>query len=170
MVTGAGETAGSGLRLLIPARQKAEAMAGGAGAAVARNTLGEMIEAVRSDETAEALNEAGTKEAGMGPSIDSIDGAWHAKEAIEIAAAGQHPIVLAGDQHAGQTLLARCLGGLLGSPDENERNSVLAIHSAAGLLDPTGRDWPQRPIRIPHPSTTVRTLTGMLEQLSDPGS
>ena len=170
MVSAAGETAGSGLRLLIPAEQTTEALAGGAGAAVARNTLTEMIEAVRNEAPAEPLKEPVTESATPAPSIDDISGAWNAKEAIEIAAAGRHPIVLAGDEHYGQALLAHCLTSLLEPPEENERRTVLAIYSAAGQLNPNGHGWPQRPTQMPHASVAMTELTGTLENgKGDPG-
>ena len=163
MVSAAGETAGSGLRLLIPAEQAAEALAGGAGAAVARNTLADMIEAVRNEAPAEPLKEPVSESPTPAPSIDDISGAEDAKEAIEIAAAGRHPIVLAGDEHYGQARLAHCLTRLLEPPEENERHTVLAIYSAAGRLNPNGSRWPQRPTQMPHASVAMTDLTGTLE-------
>ena len=163
MVSAAGETAGSGLRLLIPAEQAAEAQAGGAHAAVATNTLAKMIRAVRNETPPEPLKEPATKSATAGPSIDHITGAWHAKEAIEIAAAGRHPILLAGDAEYGQTRLAHCLNRLLDPPEENEQRTVLEIYSAAGRLEPNGSRWPQRPTQMPLASLAITALTGTLE-------
>jgi magnesium chelatase family protein len=53
---------------------------------------------------------------------------------LEIAAAGDHGLLLVGPPDAGKTMLARCMPGLLSPQSESEALEVMAAHSVAGIL------------------------------------
>jgi magnesium chelatase family protein len=78
-----------------------------------------------------------------------------AKRALEIAAAGGHPILLTGPSGSGKTLLCRCLPALLPAWDEDAQAAIAATYRRA-KLEPPGVP----PLRAPHPSIAPLTLTG----------
>jgi magnesium chelatase family protein len=66
------------------------------------------------------------------------------KRALEIAAAGGHPILLVGPPGAGKTLLARAFPSILPLPGERTRRVIEERHAKAGLPAPPGAPsrWP----------------------------
>ncbi len=71
--------------------------------------------------------------------LAQVGGQEAAKRALEVAAAGGHPIALIGPGGAGKSMLARCLPGLL----------------------PATAD--ERPVRSPHSGATAKALRGELD-------
>ena len=169
MIAAAAIVRGTGLRLACPAAQRSEAGAAGQVEAITAETLAELVNKLNSgdaNETLETGNEPGTRAAL--PSIDDLHAAPTVKEAAAIAAAGRHHILLTGDNQAGQTALARCIAAMMPDPAEHEQGAVWTIHSAAGLLDPAGNDWPRRPVQFPHPSTNRTAIAGKTNPWGDP--
>jgi magnesium chelatase family protein len=96
------------------------------------------------------------------PSEDLADvrGQGSARRAAEIAAAGNHNLLLIGPPGAGKTMIARRLPGLLPPLSTEEALEVTAIHSVAGLL-PTPRGLSRaRPFRAPHHTVSEIGLVG----------
>jgi magnesium chelatase family protein len=91
------------------------------------------------------------------PDLDlaHVRGQEGAKRALEIAAAGAHPILVIGPQGAGKTMLARALPGILPPPSEEERVEIAEIYHRANLEPPAGA-----PVRAPHFSTRPTALGG----------
>ena len=82
-----------------------------------------------------------------------------AKRALEIAAAGEHSLVLIGPPGTGKSMLAQRLPGLLPPMSETDALEVAAIRSVAGLaLKPA--QWRARPFRSPHHTTSAVALVG----------
>jgi magnesium chelatase family protein len=93
-----------------------------------------------------------------------------AKRAVEVAAAGQHHLMLTGPPGAGKTMLARRLPGLLPDLSTDESLEVTAIHSVAGVL-PVDRPLVTRPpFADPHHTASVAAVVGGGSRLIRPGA
>jgi magnesium chelatase family protein len=95
-----------------------------------------------------------------GIDLCDVKGQEQAKRALEIAAAGNHHILMIGPPGAGKTMLARRLATILPKITFEEALETTKIHSIAGLL---GTERPlvrQRPFRAPHHSISHAGLVG----------
>lgn len=88
-----------------------------------------------------------------------IKGQAFAKRAVQIAAAGNHNLLMIGPPGSGKTLLANLLISLLPGLSEEEALEVATIKSVA-LQQIEHGDWTERPIRSPHHTATSAALVG----------
>ena len=84
-------------------------------------------------------------------------GQFAAKRALEIAAAGEHGLLMIGPPGAGKTLLAQRLPGLLPPLAPPESLEVASLESAAGRRPRLGS---RRPFRSPQHTASVAALIG----------
>ena len=96
-----------------------------------------------------------------GPGLDlrEVKGQETAKRALEIAAAGNHNLLMIGPPGSGKSMLAARLPDLLPPLSPAEALEVSMIHSVAGLLE-GGRLMRRRPFRDPHHSASLPALIG----------
>jgi magnesium chelatase family protein len=92
--------------------------------------------------------------------LADVRGQAIARRALEIAAAGGHPLLFAGSPGAGKSMLARRLPGLLPPLAPDEALVVTRLHSAAGLRPPGRGLMCARPFRAPHHSVSRAGLIG----------
>ena len=93
--------------------------------------------------------------------LADVRGQASARRAVEIAAAGDHNLVMMGPPGGGKTMLARRLPGLLPPLSADEALEVMAIRSVAGLLtNARGGLSRARPFRAPHHTVSEVGLVG----------
>jgi magnesium chelatase family protein len=88
-----------------------------------------------------------------------IKGHEAAKRAMEVAAAGNHNILLVGPAGSGKSMLASRLPSIMPTLQPKEMLEVSMIRSLAGELA-GGRISDQRPFRAPHHSASMAALAG----------
>ncbi len=93
------------------------------------------------------------------PDLADIRGQESAKRALEIAAAGQHHLLVSGPPGAGKSMLAQRLPSILPPLAPRELLEVSMIQSVAGLLA-DGALSDRRPFRAPHHSASMAALVG----------
>lgn len=89
--------------------------------------------------------------------LKEVCGQHAGKRALEIAAAGEHGLLLIGPPGAGKTLLAQRLPGLLPPLSASEALEVASLASAAGRRPTLGNS---RPFRSPQHTASVAALIG----------
>ncbi len=89
-----------------------------------------------------------------------IRGQEHVKRALEVAAAGNHNILMSGPPGAGKSLQARALPGILPALSTEEALEVTRIYSIVDLLSQDEPLVRQRPFRAPHHTISQVGLVG----------
>jgi magnesium chelatase family protein len=92
--------------------------------------------------------------------LSDVRGQHAAKRALEVAAAGNHNLLMVGPPGTGKTMLAQRIGSLLPMPSEAEALEIAVIASAAGAAPPSHLSHVRRPFRAPHHSATHAALIG----------
>lgn len=89
-----------------------------------------------------------------------IKGQEHIKRALEIAAAGNHNILMSGSPGVGKSLMARALPGIMPRLSMEEALEVTRIYSVADLLNDKNPLIQTRPFRAPHHTISQAGLVG----------
>ncbi len=92
--------------------------------------------------------------------FSDVKGQKNVKRALEIAAAGNHNVLLIGSPGTGKTMLAQRMPGILPDLTFDESLEVTKIHSIAGILPKNLPLITSRPFRSPHHTVSAAGLSG----------
>ena len=92
--------------------------------------------------------------------LADLDGMTEARYAVEVAAAGGHPVMLMGPRGAGKTSLAERIPTLLPELSIEQALEVTALHSLAGTLDQAAGLVRRPPWFAPHHSASMASVLG----------
>ena len=150
-------------RSLVLPRESAEIAARVPGLDVrAAADLNAVVQCLLPGETTPALAQAiaaPAQRSASGPDLRDIKGQAGAKRALEVAAAGQHSLLMVGPPGTGKSMLAARLLGLLPPMAEEEALvSAALLGLTAARLD--AAPFGQRPLRAPHHSASAPALVG----------
>ncbi|MGB3604498.1 YifB family Mg chelatase-like AAA ATPase [Gordonia sp. (in: high G+C Gram-positive bacteria)] len=104
------------------------------------------------------------------PDMADVAGQAAARQALEIAAAGAHHLLMTGPPGIGKTMLASRLPGILPPLGQEESLEVTAIHSIAGTLPEHHPLITAPPFVAPHHSAGMTALLGGGTGMARPGS
>ncbi|PJK08967.1 ATP-dependent protease [Lysobacteraceae bacterium NML08-0793] len=151
--------ANSGRCLILPAADGAEAaLAPNAEIRCAR-TLLQVFAALRGGTALPEPERAAVLPPAAMPDLADVRGQAQARRALEVAAAGQHHLLLMGSPGCGKTLLAARLPGILPPMNEHDALESAAIQSISSHgFNPAL--WQQRPFRTPHHTASAVALAG----------
>ena len=149
----------SGRRLTVPAPNGAEAALAGDAKVHTARTLLEVCAALRGQKPLPAAEHVARQPAYAHLDLADVRGQAQARRALEIAACGQHHLLLVGSPGCGKTLLASRLPGILPPMTEAEALESAAVQSVSGAaFDPA--QWRQRAFRAPHHTASAVALAG----------
>lgn len=92
------------------------------------------------------------------PDFNEVKGQSRAKRALEIAAAGNHSVLMSVPPGTGKSMLASRFAGILPNMSEQEALESAAIQSLNGRYSLA--QWKQRPYRAPHHTASGVALVG----------
>jgi len=87
-----------------------------------------------------------------------VKGQAAARRALEIAAAGQHSLILSGPPGSGKSMLAQRLASILPPMEDREALEAAAVASLAGRFHL--EQWARRPFCAPHHTASATALVG----------
>ncbi|HSP44025.1 MAG TPA: YifB family Mg chelatase-like AAA ATPase [Luteolibacter sp.] len=92
--------------------------------------------------------------------FDEVKGQHMVKRALEVAAAGNHNLLMVGPPGTGKSMLAKRIPTIMPDMSEEEAIETTKIHSISGLLDPKRAFLTTRPFRPPHHTISDAGLLG----------
>lgn len=103
------------------------------------------------------------------PDLSDVRGQALAVRALEIAAAGNHNLLMVGPPGCGKTMMAQRLPGILPPLEPSEALEVTQIWSVAGMLKPEQPLVVHRPFRAPHHHASAAAIVGGGSPVPRPG-
>lgn len=100
------------------------------------------------------------KEEVIEDNFSEVSGQEFAKRALEVAASGQHNILMIGPPGTGKTMLARRIISIMPKLSFSESLEVTKIYSVAGLLSKNSGIITNRPFRSPHHTSSAVSIVG----------
>ncbi|OMG18825.1 magnesium chelatase domain-containing protein, partial [Actinomyces naeslundii] len=94
------------------------------------------------------------------PDLADVVGQAEARQALEVAAAGGHHLIMVGPPGTGKTMLAERLPSILPPLEQSDAVTVTSIHSVAGTFNPAHGLITRPPLRAPHHTATRAAVVG----------
>ena len=152
------QTAGNGKPFVLPTLSASEAALTGAGEILSANSLLAVCAHLSGREALAAAVGAAGEAAAPLPDLADVRGQAQAKRALEIAAAGNHSLLMIGPPGAGKSMLAARLPGLMPELDMAEARASAAVLSLVGQFHP--ESFGRRPYRQPHHTASAAAMVG----------
>lgn len=95
-----------------------------------------------------------------GPDFSEVKGQNSLVDAIVLAAAGGHNVLMIGRPGCGKTMIARRIPTILPQMTESEALEVTKIHSISGMIKEGASLMTERPFRAPHHNVSLNALIG----------
>lgn len=92
--------------------------------------------------------------------FEEVKGQHHVKRALEVAAAGNHNLLMIGPPGTGKSMLAKRIPTIMPNMTDDEAIETTKIHSISGLLDAKNAFLTTRPFRSPHHTISDAGLLG----------
>ena len=142
-----------------------EARAVASRSARAVSSLGELVQCLLGDQTWPVEFASNHDDRGCSEIVGALDmadvrGQPAARGALEIAAAGNHHLLLIGPPGSGKSMLAQRLVSILPNLDASDGLLATMIHSAANLPIPESGLLRRPPFRAPHHSASMVAMVG----------
>jgi magnesium chelatase family protein len=149
-----------GLRgVLVPAHNAGEALVVEGIEVFAAHHLSQVTEALAAGTELPAPEGSPTRRRSRihGTDMSEVRGQFYAREAIELAVAGGHNLLMSGPPGTGKTMLARRIPSVLPEMTRDEALETTKVYSSIGLADGLITD---RPFRSPHHTISGAALLG----------
>ena len=148
-------------RVLCAAESAPEAALAGVEVVPVRH-LAQAVAYLRGDEQIAAASPPDEQELEQSsiPDLADVRGQERGRRALELAAAGEHNLLLAGPPGTGKTMLGRRLPGILPPLTRDEALEVTRIYSVAGTLPPGRPIILSPPFRAPHHGASAAAIVG----------
>ncbi len=151
--------------LIVPSRNAREAAVVNGIDVYGMNSLGEVVDFLNGKGNFKPvkvdLNELFNREANRYDiDFSDVKGQESVKRALEVAAAGNHNVIMIGPPGGGKTMLARRLPTIIPPLMLEEALETTKIHSVAGKIDDNISLMIRRPFRSPHHTISDVALVG----------